>query len=354
MKTLYLTDQQTEQLFTTIRWFFLIICGALYLFEPIQQPLNLNPFTFEYLLIFSLSYTLILQLALMISSKREKLQSFTMKLGIFFDFIATFWFIALTGSANSLFVPIIYVHLMHATILWRTRGLVIALMTSIVGYSVVCFYPPIQITTEKLWAFAFDIVFFILVGIFAAIIALRERKHHKEKMAFQNQSVSDYVTGLYNHRSFQNTLGKLVNTNKSFSLILADIDDFKKINDQYGHTVGDQVLSAYGNTLKHELNNFDSYAFRYGGEEFAIILFNTRKRSLETQIQQWNKLFEKGINLLPELNHETITISYGVSFRQEADTKEDILNRADEYLYLAKARGKNCAMFQESYERVGE
>ncbi|TFB24025.1 GGDEF domain-containing protein [Filobacillus milosensis] len=354
MKRLYLSDIQTEQLFSMIRWFFLIICGVLFYYEPTRNQLNLTLETFDYLFFIALGYMFITQIALLTASKFEKIQKILMQAGIIFDFVVIFWLIELSGGVNSLFVPIVYLFLMHATIYWRTRGLILAILASIVGYSAVGFFPEVTINNQLIWVYSFNILFFIVIGLFAGILALRERKHHKEKTTFQDLSIKDYVTGLYNHRSFQNTLGKLVASQKEFTLILADIDDFKQINDTHGHTIGDQVLSAYGNTLQHQLDKSDSYSFRYGGEEFAIIIFDQRKRAIKSKIENWNKLFQHGMSLIPELNKENITISYGVAFSDQHDTKEELFKRADEYLYLAKEHGKDQIMFQESFERIGE
>ncbi|WP_054754618.1 GGDEF domain-containing protein [Piscibacillus salipiscarius] len=225
---------------------------------------------------------------------------------------------------------------------------------SVLAYTMIGFYQASNITTDVIWTYLFNVSFFIIIGLFAGILALRERKHLKEKVSFHDQSIKDYVTGLYNHRSFQNTLSKLTQSEKPITLIMADIDNFKQINDRYGHTIGDQVLSAFGNTLIHELDPMESYSFRYGGEEFAIILFDRHKRSIEQQINEWNKLFQHGIQLIPELKGENITISYGVAFSAEDDEKDALLKRADDYMYLAKSNGKNQVMFQESYERIGE
>lgn len=354
MKRLYLTDIQTEHLFSVIRWVFLLVCGGLFYYEPIRNQLDLTFETFDYLFITALSYMLITQFALFFASKRERLQQFILRLGIVMDFVVIFWLIALSGGINSWFVPVVYLFLMHATIYWRTKGLTLALVFSLIGYTAIGFYQATEITSNLLWTYGFNVSFFVIIGLFAGILALRERKHYKEKVTFQDQSVKDYVTGLYNHRSFQNTLTKLTENQKDFALIMADIDNFKQINDTYGHTMGDQVLSAFGNTIQHQLDRRESYSFRYGGEEFAIILFDRQKRSIEQQINDWNKLFQHGINLVPELKGENITISYGVAFSDEQDDKDALLKRADDYLYLAKSNGKNQVMFQESFEHIGE
>ncbi|RPF55831.1 GGDEF domain-containing protein [Aquisalibacillus elongatus] len=354
MKRLYLTDLQTEQLFSTIRWFFLIVCGGLFYYEPFRNQLNLNLETFDYLFITALAYMFITQIALFISSNREKLQKVIIHSGIIFDFVVIFWLIALSGGIESLFVPIVYLFIMHATIYWRTRGLLLATSISVLSYSAIALYPTGTIPTDLIWEFGFNLLFFIVIGLFAGILALRERKHLKEKVTFHDLSIKDHVSGLYNHRSFQNTLSKLVQAEQEFTLIMADIDNFKQINDECGHTIGDQVISAFGNTLTHELDKPNSFAFRYGGEEFAIILFDRQKRSIEQRIKQCNKLFQHGVNLIPELKNQEVTISYGVAYSYSGDEKEDLIRRADDYLYLAKSNGKDRIMFQESSEHIGE
>lgn len=354
MKRLYLTDIQIEQLFSVIRWFFLIVCGFLFYYEPLRQELQLSLKTVDYLMIVAISYMLITQLTLFFVNKQKKLTRFIIKAAILMDFLVIFWLIALTGGINSWFVPVVYLFLIHGTIYWRAKGTIFAVIFTILGYTAVSFYQVNELTSNVLWTYIFNVVFFIIIGLFANTLTRREREYQKEHVTFQDQFVKDYITGLYNHRSFQNTLTKLTQSDKEFTLILADIDNFKQINDRVGHTLGDQVLSAFGNTLQHQLDKAESYSFRYGGEEFAIILFDRHKRFIEQQVKEWNILFQHGIQLIPELKDMNITISYGVAFAQPEDYKEDVLNRAEEHLYLAKSNGKDQIMFQESFERIGE
>lgn len=124
--------------------------------------------------------------------------------------------------------------------------------------------------------------------------------------------------------------------NDKFGFIILDIDDFKKVNDTFGHDIGDNVLIKLGNCLKKMMREDDVLA-RWGGEEFVLITKNEKVKSL---IQ----IIEKIQNSLCSLSFEPvekITLSFGVTLYKAGDTKESILKRADIALYRAKQNGKN-------------
>ena len=155
----------------------------------------------------------------------------------------------------------------------------------------------------------------------------------------------DGLTELYNHRYFQDTLRKQMDIarryNQSFSLIIADIDFFKKFNDTYGHQAGDAVLRQVAQILKNNSRATD-YVCRYGGEEMSIILPNT---SAEEAMNHANRLCkaiaEKPFHLTP-VDVAPVTISLGVStFPENAQTPQDLIEWADKGLYYAKEHGRN-------------
>lgn len=155
----------------------------------------------------------------------------------------------------------------------------------------------------------------------------------------------DGLTELYNHRYFQDTLRKQMDIarryNQSFSLIIADIDFFKKFNDTYGHQAGDAVLRQVAQILKNNSRTTD-YVCRYGGEEMSIILPNT---SAEEAMNHANRLCkaiaEKPFHLTP-VDTAPVTISLGVAtFPENAQTPQDLIEWADKGLYYAKEHGRN-------------
>lgn len=158
-------------------------------------------------------------------------------------------------------------------------------------------------------------------------------------------ATTDGLTGLYNHRFFQehmvNSIERTKRYNASFSLLLIDIDFFKKFNDTYGHQAGDAVLKQVADTLKRTVRASDLVA-RYGGEEMAIVLDNT---GLEEAIITANKICstiaERSFRL-SETVEKNVTISIGVAtFPIHGETSSALIEFADQGLYRAKENGRN-------------
>ncbi|SEU23896.1 GGDEF domain-containing protein [Paenibacillus sp. NFR01] len=152
----------------------------------------------------------------------------------------------------------------------------------------------------------------------------------------------DPLTDLYNHKTFHEYLGWLIDhqQNNPFPMQLAvlDIDNFKKVNDEYGHWVGDIVLRQVAQTLLAHIGT-DDFAARYGGEEFVVIL--TAKPLDESLAMMEHILL--GIASLPiaEMDNKTITVSIGMHEYDRADSKSSTFQQADDALYEAKKTGKN-------------
>jgi diguanylate cyclase (GGDEF)-like protein len=152
----------------------------------------------------------------------------------------------------------------------------------------------------------------------------------------------DALTDLYNHKTYHEYIEKLVEQRLSheFPLQLAvlDIDNFKRVNDTYGHWVGDIVLKKVAACLKEHLDS-DDFAARYGGEEFVVIFTS---KSAETNYQALEAIRE-GIAaiLVQEMNGGNVTVSIGTRHYMEGDNKESLFSLADKALYDAKHSGKN-------------
>lgn len=168
----------------------------------------------------------------------------------------------------------------------------------------------------------------------------------KELEKAQHEILIDPLTTLYNRKAFDrkisNYLKAFQESGSDFSLVLIDIDFFKRFNDQHGHLLGDQVLMFMGSLLSRELKGRDFVA-RYGGEEFVILMERT---SLENACIVADKIRRSldGIQLKYVKTGEAlgkISISAGVSVVRENDTVESLLKRADDALYLAKRSGRN-------------
>jgi diguanylate cyclase (GGDEF)-like protein len=174
----------------------------------------------------------------------------------------------------------------------------------------------------------------------ASIAIENERLHRTVK----RQAITDELTLLANRRRFTETLAVEVRRAERFgdplALVLADLDDFKLINDQYGHQAGDEVLRRFADVLRENVRDFD-LPVRYGGEEFAVLLPET---GLDGAEQLARRLQAALLRLrLPEVGgaEPPVTASFGVASFPAARSADELLSAADRALYRAKAAGKN-------------
>lgn len=170
-----------------------------------------------------------------------------------------------------------------------------------------------------------------------------EEKVKQRTLELEILASTDPLTGINNRRNFFKLAKELFNTSKQkvFSIIL-DIDNFKKINDTYGHSVGDEVLVLVASTIKNCLNENDIFG-RIGGEEFAIV-YDTDNQCHLNKSEHIRKSIE-------DLKYKDLklTISIGISQKKDTDSNVDsILNRADKAMYEAKGQGRNKAIFRDS------
>jgi len=164
-----------------------------------------------------------------------------------------------------------------------------------------------------------------------------------------SRSLTDPLTGLPNRREFNERLEERMSAwnrrRESFSLLLLDVDHFKKLNDLHGHLAGDQVLATLGNSLRTSIRREDAVA-RYGGEEFAILLPNT---SLEQATLVCRKVREAASQTAIQQDEHriAITVSGGLATIQLNEHVESLIQRADAALYAAKAAGRNCSFVHD-------
>jgi len=170
---------------------------------------------------------------------------------------------------------------------------------------------------------------------------------NSELQSVRNESERDGLTGVLNRRAFDRHINDLVvrNTMKiqDAALLMIDIDDFKRINDTYGHQAGDRVLVAMANKIRQAVRSDDLIA-RYGGEEFAIIMLGASLRNGIKKGKQICDLIASARYLLegmPPAEALSLTLSIGVSATQKGDSANSLISRADKALYLAKCSGKN-------------
>ncbi len=175
-------------------------------------------------------------------------------------------------------------------------------------------------------------------GIIGVIIDFTKQKELEEKL--MEMSIRDELTRLYNRRYFNEVIKLEVERAKRYkhplSIIYFDIDHFKKINDTYGHNVGDIVLKELSELVSHKIRKVD-FLFRIGGEEFVLLLINTPLENACNVAEKIRVAVEE--KEFPVVKR--ITISLGVTEFRKEDTIESFINRADKALYTAKNSGRN-------------
>lgn len=163
--------------------------------------------------------------------------------------------------------------------------------------------------------------------------------------AMQRKATTDGLTGLTNHRSFQERLDQAIaaveRNPQPLSLILTDIDHFKKVNDNYGHPVGDSVLRRVADILQKVARKNDVVA-RYGGEEFVILLPGSDANCAYHLAERLREQVQETI-MLSDQGSFQVTLSLGIAeYRVDARTRSELVDRADQALYWGKRAGRNC------------
>jgi diguanylate cyclase (GGDEF)-like protein len=172
-------------------------------------------------------------------------------------------------------------------------------------------------------------------------IALENARLHER---VQRQATTDELTGLVNRRRFLEALETELERSRLFesplSLVLADLDDFKRVNDEHGHLAGDRALQTFGALLQGHVRKVD-VAGRLGGEEFAVLLPETDAESAALVADRMRSaLSAEALEVSPG-SHISLTASFGIAQVGPGQASEQFLSRADAALYEAKAAGKN-------------
>jgi len=167
----------------------------------------------------------------------------------------------------------------------------------------------------------------------------------KEKEIYQELALLDGLTKIYNRRYFEEILrregDRATRYPQKFSLLMIDIDDFKKYNDTYGHLAGDKVLKRIAHIIFYKTLTTD-FAARFGGEEFALIVPQTDKKGASVIAARLLDLISNEDFILDDSTKTKVTVSIGVAtFGDDATAKEGLIQAADKALYQAKKLGKN-------------
>jgi diguanylate cyclase len=169
---------------------------------------------------------------------------------------------------------------------------------------------------------------------------------HRSLDAVRKESLTDPLTSLANRKYFDAAMPKRIATagerRAPLSLLMADIDQFKKFNDDHGHLTGDQVLRLVSQAIQQSINDKD-IAARYGGEEFAVVLPEAALQAAVATAELMRKAVMSK-QLIKRSSGETlgrVTISIGVATLKPGDSPQSLIERADNCLYAAKRRGRN-------------
>ena len=203
-------------------------------------------------------------------------------------------------------------------------------------------YPSIESVTEAMHEGAYDYIIkpFNIEEINLVLRRAVERQYllgeAVQKEFYQEISILDGLTGLYNHRHFYEILPREIERAQrykhSLSVLMIDLDDFKKYNDTNGHLAGDKLLQDLASVLVRTVRSAD-IVFRYGGEEFTVVLPETTK---QTGVEVAKRLFKSAREKLP------VTLSVGIAaYPDDGQTTEEVVTKADFAMYQAKQLGKD-------------
>ena len=165
---------------------------------------------------------------------------------------------------------------------------------------------------------------------------LTEKEKLEEEV--RRLSVTDDLTGLYNHRHFFKTLEseltRMTRQKTSLSLLMLDVDNFKRYNDSHGHVEGDRVLRRIGEIIRHSIRHNVDSGYRYGGDEFASLLIGA-------SLEQALTIAERIRLTIEEAGFKSITVSVGLAEFQDGFDLERFVKSADDAMYVAKHSGGN-------------
>ena len=187
----------------------------------------------------------------------------------------------------------------------------------------------------------------ILLGFSSVFMfAIQDSLESKFQMNLYESSINDHLTGAFNQKYFLDTLSKAFSYSlrhqSSLGLLMLDIDFFKKINDTYGHIVGDIVLKEVVKRIENNLRNEDILC-RYGGDEFAVIVRDFKYGFVKIAAERIRLFFDgRSINCKDHKVNISVSIGAAIIDNENIETSENMIELADANLYKAKQSGGNC------------
>ncbi len=233
---------------------------------------------------------------------------------------------------------------------FRWYVLTVLIIIFIIGYG--AYIPAFWGSHEKLSDLVVPAVFFLgaCFVLLVNILSLETSRNVRRLRVFEQESITDPLTGVYNRRYLERRLAdEVARANRygmPLSVLLIDIDHFKRVNDIYGHQVGDLVLEGMAQLIVTTLRTTDIVT-RYGGEEIMVIAPSTPMKTASDLAERLRKVVENASYEVPiELNRDIsalgVTVSIGVTcFSQHTKDMQDLIQNADKALYRAKSEGRN-------------
>ena len=215
----------------------------------------------------------------------------------------------------------------------------------------VCAILPVRLkdTLTSSMTVLFAVMMVVVAGIFIIFNLIQSNYElNRERNIYRDMSIIDVLTGIYNRRFLEDNITRLIKvlsrSGGKLSILMLDIDFFKKYNDTYGHSMGDSCLRTVANTLSNSLTRADDFIARYGGEEFVVVLPNTDADGANLiALRLLYNLRERGIPHEKSDVANIVTISIGGVTKtvEHSQTWEDYILKADQALYASKQNGRN-------------
>lgn len=267
-----------------------------------------------------------------------------------------FFYLLCSGGVNSTGPLWCYVAVPFILFIYGVRWGAICVALLFIGAIVLLYLPNPLLVAEYTSAFKSRfLASFLAVAIMSYLHEYARYRSYSALQALRHkveqEARTDEMTGLANRRHMyehmQGAIQQVKRVQQPLSLLLIDIDNFKLVNDSFGHQFGDDVLVRVAHTLRHTLRNHDSIA-RWGGEEFLVLLADTDNEAAKTVAEKLRSTIEE---MSVQFNGAQIplTISIGMHTADPEESLDVMLNRADENLYTAKNSGRNRIVNSSQY-----
>lgn len=325
--------KKIERKLTILRWLIIVFMGPSFFF--LSEYKDYGKY-FMGAIVIAFIYNSFLTLSAY--SKKDRYITF-LKYTIYIDLLLITIALAIRGGLRSDIYLLYYLAISFNGAKLGCQGTVITLCLSIISFTInAFFFTDPEIFT--LGRYISRLIYLPLISLSITEMNLLVRDSHSREQKARDLACTDPLTGLPNrlHLSeyFEKMIQKHEEKNEPFTVVLFDLDDFKKVNDTNGHTWGDEVLVTLTNILKKHITSQD-FACRLGGEEFLILFANSNLETAHlraTHIRQ--EVATHHFNKIGK-----ITISGGINLYQENYSIIENINFADEAMYAAKRAGKN-------------